>query len=257
MIQAEQLAFAYPDTDTPVFEDISFSVAQGEVCAILGKNGSGKTTCIKCLTGIFKPQRGRLDVVEPIGYVPQKVSLVYDMTVLDAIVMGRYRYNGAFSLPRKADYDVARSCADQLKITDLLEKNFSKLSGGQQQLVMVARALAVEPQCIVFDEPCSALDYGNQNHILSIIGSLREKRITAVFSTHDPNHALHTADKVLVIKQRPDYSFGPTEAMMTEQALSSLYGMQMKQVQVNDDTTSVLALFDQRDVRKQDEHEQR
>jgi len=244
MIRAEKITFTYPQAETPVFENLSFSVDQGEVCAILGKNGSGKTTCIKCLTGILELQRGRLDVVEPIGYVPQKVNMVYDMTVLDAIVMGRYRYTGAFSLPGKADYDVARTCAEQLKITSLLDRNFSKLSGGQQQLVMVARALAVEPRCIVFDEPCSALDYGNQNHILSIIGSLRKKGITAVFSTHDPNHALHTSDKALIMGKRPDYSFGPTDSMMTEEALSSLYGMRMKHVRIGGDTTSVLALFD-------------
>ncbi len=243
MLKADDLAYAYPYTDTLVFEGISFEVPQGEVCAIIGKNGSGKTTLIKCLTGIFTPQRGHVDIVSPIGYVPQKVNFVYDMTVLDAIVMGRYQYIGAFSLPKKSDYAIARACAGQLNITELLEKNFSKLSGGQQQLVMVARALAVEPQCIIFDEPCSALDYGNQNHILSIISALKEKQITAIFSTHDPNHALHTADKVLIMQQRPDYLFGPTR-VMTDQVLTGLYGMNLQKVKVNDRVTSVVALFD-------------
>ncbi len=244
MLKAEKLAYTYPLTEAPVFEDISFEVLQGEVCAIIGKNGCGKTTLIKCLTGIFTPQRGHVDIISPIGYVPQKVNFVYDMTVLDAIVMGRYQYIGAFSMPKKSDYDRARACADQLKITELLDKNFSKLSGGQQQLVIVARALAVDPQCIVFDEPCSALDYGNQNHILSIISTLKENQITAIFSTHDPNHALHTADKVLIMNQRPDFLFGPTRAMMTDQVLSALYGMDLQKVKVNDRVTSVVALFD-------------
>jgi ABC-type cobalamin/Fe3+-siderophores transport system ATPase subunit len=190
------------------------------------------------------PQRGRVDIASPIGYVPQKVNFIYDMTVLDAIVMGRYAYIGAFSMPKKADYDIARACAERLKITDLLDKTFAKLSGGQQQLVMVARALAVGPQCIIFDEPCAALDYGNQNRILSIIGTLKENQITAVFSTHDPNHALHTADKVLIMKQRPAFLFGPTRAMMTNEVLSALYGMDLQRVHVNDRVTSVVALFD-------------
>lgn len=244
MLTVDNLAYTYPHTQTPVFEDLSFEVPQGEVCAVIGKNGCGKTTLIKCLTGIFTPQRGHVDIVSPIGYVPQKVNFVYDMTVLDAIVMGRYPYIGAFSMPKKADYDIARACADQLTITELLDKTFSKLSGGQQQLVMVARALAVGPHCIVFDEPCSALDYGNQNRILSIISALKEKQITAVFSTHDPNHALHTADTVLVMQQRPAFMFGPTRTTMTDQVLSALYGMALQKVNVNDRVTSVVALFD-------------
>ena len=196
MLKAEKLAYTYPLTEAPVFEDISFEVLQGEVCAIIGKNGCGKTTLIKCLTGIFTPQRGHVDIVSPIGYVPQKVNFVYDMTVLDAIVMGRYPYFGAFSMPKKTDYDSAHACADQLKITALLDKNFSKLSGGQQQLVMVARALAVEPQCMVFDEPCSALDYGNQNHILSIISTLKENY------TLDPNNIVAVAQSIITTRQQ-------------------------------------------------------
>ncbi len=244
MLNVEKLAYTYPKTERPVFKDISLGVMQGEVCAIIGKNGSGKTTLIKCITGIFASQEGNVDVVSPIGYVPQKVNFIYDMSALDAIVMGRYQYIGAFSIPKKADYEIARDSAERLNITDLLDKNISKLSGGQQQLVLVARALAVEPRCIVFDEPCAALDYGNQNKILSIINKLRENKITAVFSTHDPNHVIHLADKVLIMKHTKDFLFGHTKEMMTDQVLSDLYGMNLKIVKVNDQITSVVALFD-------------
>jgi iron complex transport system ATP-binding protein len=244
MLSIENIEYKYPNGKDPVFRDISFSVAQGEVCAILGKNGSGKTTLIKCITGIYKPQKGRIDIIPPVGYVPQKVNFIYDMTVLDAIVMGRYQYIGAFSMPKKTDYETARVCADKLGITDLLDKVFSQLSGGQQQMVLIARALTVGSKCIVFDEPCASLDYGNQNNILSIISTLKETNTTAVFSTHDPNHVIHVANKVLILRGFEDYLYGATEDMITDEILSDLYGMPLKKITVNGRITSVVALFD-------------
>jgi iron complex transport system ATP-binding protein len=244
MLSIEKIAYTYPGSDGPVFSDLSLSVGQGEVCAILGKNGSGKTTLIKCLTGILKPQQGTINLVPPVGYVPQKVNFVYDMTVLDAIVMGRYQYFGAFSMPKKEDYETARICAEKVGITDLLDKVFSQLSGGQQQMALIARALTVGSQCIVFDEPCASLDYGNQNHILSIIGTLKATNTTAVFSTHDPNHVIHVADKALILRGNGDYLYGAAKEMITDEILSGLYGMPLKKVMVNGRITSVVALFD-------------
>jgi len=244
MLNIEKIAYSYPESRHPVFRNISLSVAQGEVCAILGKNGSGKTTLLKCITGINKPQQGKIDILPPVGYVPQKVNFVYDMTVLDTIVMGRYQYIGAFSVPKKSDYEIARICAEKLGITELLDKNFSQLSGGQQQMALIARALTVGSNCIVFDEPCAALDYGNQNHILSVISALKESNTTAIFSTHDPNHVIHVADKVLILLGLDDYLYGTTEDMITDQILSYLYGMQLRKVMVDDRITSVVALYD-------------
>jgi iron complex transport system ATP-binding protein len=244
MFEIENIEFKYPESDRSVFRNVSFSVGRGEVCAILGKNGSGKTTLIKCITGIFKPFKGKVSIIPPVGYVPQKVNFIFDMTVLDAIVMGRYHSIGPFSIPKKSDYEIARKSAERLGITDLLEKTFSQLSGGQQQMVLIARALTVGSQCIVFDEPCSSLDYGNQNHILSIIAALKESDTTAIFSTHDPNHVIHVADKVLILRGLEDYMFGSKEEMLTDQILTDLYGMQLKKVMVNERITSVVALFD-------------
>ena len=244
MLHVKKIAYRYPYSEHPVFKDISFSLNQGEVCAILGKNGSGKTTLIKCITGIYKPQQGSINTTPMVGYVPQKVNFVFEMTVLDAIVMGRYQYFGAFSTPKKQDYEIARVCAEKLGITDILDKIFSQISGGQQQMTLIARALAVGSQCIVFDEPCASLDYGNQNHILSIINALKETNTTAVFSTHDPNHVIHIADKVLIMRGSGDYLFGTAEEMITDQVISDLYGMTLKKIVVTDKITSVVALFD-------------
>lgn len=244
MLSIEKIEFMYPNAKGPVFRDLSFSVGQGEVCAILGKNGSGKTTLIKCITGIYKPLQGKIGIDPPVGYVPQKVNFIFDMNVLEAIVMGRYQYFGAFSMPKKTDYEIARVCAEKIGITDLLDKVFSQLSSGQQQMVLIARALTVGSKYIVFDEPCSSLDYGNQNHILSIISALKETNTTAIFSTHDPNHVIHVADKVLIMRGFEDYLFGSTEEMITDQVLSDLYGMPLKKVMVNGRITSVVALFD-------------
>ena len=244
MLNINKIAYTYPESKEPVFRDISLSVAQGEVCAILGKNGSGKTTLIKCITGIYTPQQGKIELISPVGYVPQKVNFVYDMTVLDTIVMGRYQYIGAFSVPKKSDYETARICAEKLAISDLLDKNFSQLSGGQQQMTLIARALTVGSKCIVFDEPCAALDYGNQNHILAVIRALKETNTTAVFSTHDPNHVIHIADKVLIMRGLDPFLYGTAEEMITDKILSDLYGMRLKKITVDGRSTSVVALYD-------------
>lgn len=244
MIKVNQIQFTYPNSKEVVFKDITFDVDLGSVCAIIGKNGCGKTTLIKCMTGILSPELGSIEILQPSGYVPQKVNFIYDMKVLDAIVMGRYHSIGPFSLPQKLDYDIARNCADELKITPLLDKNFSELSGGQQQMVLLARALAVGSECILFDEPFSALDYGNQNQIMAVIKKLSKTNITAIFSTHDPNHVLHIADKVLIMKESGDFLFGPVNEVMTDKVLSDLYGMHLKQIKVDQNTSAVVAMYD-------------
>ena len=239
MLTVNNLTFAYPATNRPIFEGVSLELASGAVCAIIGKNGSGKTTLIKCLAGIHKAGAGQVDIPSPVGYVPQKSNFIYDMKVLDAIVMGRYQYFGSFSMPGKKDYEMARQCADDLNIRHLLDSNFLQLSGGQQQLVMVARALAVGSECIILDEPCSALDYGNQNHILSVIARLKERNMTTIFSTHDPNHVIHVADRVLVMKEHKDYLFGETGQIMTDEVLSGVYGMCLKKLELQEKTIVV------------------
>ena len=245
MLQVDKITYNYPENKDPVFSNLSLSVAEGEICAILGKNGSGKTTLIKCITGILKPQLGKVNIASRVAYVPQKINLIYDMTVLDAIVMGRYQHFGAFSSPKKSDYVAARASAAKLSITDLLDKNFLQLSGGQQQLVLIARALSVGSTCIVFDEPCASLDYGNQNQILSVIRGLKETNTTVIFSTHDPNHVIHIADKAMILRGNGDYLFGTTGDTMTEPILSDLYGMRLKKVLADDRFSAVVAIFDQ------------
>lgn len=244
MVNIHNIAYTYPENDTPVFSNLSISVAQGEICAILGKNGSGKTTLIKCIAGIIKPQVGKIDVVSSVGYVPQKTNLVYDMQVLDAIVMGRYQHFGAFSVPKKIDYEIARSCAEKLGISGILNKSFLQLSGGQQQLVLVARALTIGNSFIIFDEPCAALDFGNQNQILSVIKALKETNTTAIFSTHDPNHVIHIADKTIILKGNNEYMFGTATEMTTNKILSDLYGMALEKVKIDERRDAIIALYD-------------
>ena len=244
MLKVQHIDFTYPNSEKIILKDLSFEVEAGQTCAILGKNGSGKTTLIKCLAGILTPDAGEVDISKPVGYVPQKVNFVYDMKVLDTIVMGRYQYIGAFSLPKKEDYEIAKECAARLEITHLLDQSFSQLSGGQQQMAIVARALAVGSDCIIFDEPCSALDFGNQNKILSIISQVSHKNITSIFSTHDPNHALHIADKVLIMMNEHRYIFGDTAEILSDEALSSLYGMPLQKIKVSDQLSAIIALYD-------------
>jgi iron complex transport system ATP-binding protein len=211
-------------SDKPILENYSLSVGQGEVLAILGANGVGKTTLLNCMVGLTRPNAGTATSRGRIGYVPQLFHSTFAFSVLDIVLMGRARHIGLFGSPRRLDYEIAQKYLDQMKVGHLRDRPFNELSGGQRQLVMIAQALSSECEVLILDEPCSALDYKNQSIVIDTLRTLNDSMgLTIVFSTHAPQHGLEVASHVLLMKDRRRYEHGRVDNVLTAGNLSSLY----------------------------------
>jgi iron complex transport system ATP-binding protein len=209
-----------------ILEGYSLRVAKGEVLAILGANGVGKTTLMHCLAGLRRPDRGTANRQGHIGFVPQLFQATFAFSVLDIVLMGRARRLGLFGAPRRVDFEIAAHHLDLLQIAHLRDRPFNALSGGQRQLTIIAQALTSECETLVLDEPCSALDYKNQAIVIAVLQRLnRELGLTIVFSTHVPQHALEIASHALLMQDRQLYRLGPVAEVLTAEHLSDLYGI--------------------------------
>jgi iron complex transport system ATP-binding protein len=228
VFSAEGLGFRYGPAKEWILRDFACSVPGGEIMAVLGPNGCGKTTLLKLISGILKPSEGRLSRGGRLGYVPQVSSPVFDYKVLDMVVMGRAGEIGLFSVPGKEDYRRAEEALSRLGAADLAGAGYASLSGGQRQLTLIARALASRPCGLVLDEPTSALDFKNQDVILSALRQLAGEGLAVVMTTHAPHHALHVADRVLVLERERRYLCGPPDEVMTSDRLRRLYGLELK-----------------------------
>lgn len=224
--------------DNTLLKDISFTLGEKEIMTILGQNGIGKTTILKCVTGILKWQQGQTLIdgkpIGPsresreqvnIGYVPQAYSLSFPYTVREVVTMGRARHIGLFSVPSKNDRKIVEQAIDEVGIGYMRDNLCTQLSGGQLQLVFIARALAGEPKVLILDEPESHLDFRNQFMILNLIKKLvRERGISCIINTHYPEHALRISDTTLLLG-RDSYLFGRTGEIITEEKVRDYFGI--------------------------------
>ena len=222
----------------PIFRDIHFSVDSGEILAILGPNGAGKTTLLRCITGMLKWKQGQslLDG-EPIhtmgpsklwsrmAYVPQAKGAASAYTAFETVLLGRSSHLSAFATPKQEDLQKAKEAMELLGIAHLAEKKCSAISGGELQMVLIARALASEPQVLILDEPESNLDFKNQLVVLDAISHLAQRGMTCVFNTHYPAHALQRANKALLLSRGGEYVFGNTAAVVTEENIRKAFGV--------------------------------
>jgi iron complex transport system ATP-binding protein len=208
----------------PILEGYSLAVGKGEVLAILGANGVGKTTLLNCIVGLRQPDRGTIAKSGQVGYVPQLFQATFAFSVMDIVLMGRARHLGLFAAPGRADYEIAEHYLALMQVADLKDRPFNALSGGQRQLVIIAQALASQCDIMILDEPCSALDYKNQAVVISTLRRLnREMGMTIVFTTHAPQHGLEVASHVLLMNDRRNYRHGPVAEVLTADNLSHLY----------------------------------
>jgi iron complex transport system ATP-binding protein len=227
----ENLGFAYKPGNW-VFRGCAGMAHQGQVLAILGPNGCGKTTLLKLLIGILHPQEGSIQHQGKIGFVPQLFQLSFSYTVFAVVLMGRVRRVSLFSVPSAHDEEIAIQALKRLGIDNLSNRLFDELSGGQRQLVIFARALAAEADILILDEPAASLDLKKQGFILEWIQRLsREEKLTVVFSTHHPDHAYAVADTTLLMAGDHGFLCGPTHSVMTEESLRQLYGTELKQLE--------------------------
>lgn len=231
------------------FVDLDLELQPGEITAILGPNGRGKSTLLRVLSGSLKPTSGNIEIRAPAGWVPQEFAGTFPYSVLDVVLMGRARHVGLFRTPGRRDIERAMGALSDTGIADKSSRPIDSLSGGERQLVLIARALAGDNGILLLDEPASALDLKNQDAILALLDCVtRRDKLAVAFTTHQPNHALAVADQVLLMLPEAQALAGPTSSMMTEANLEALYGLPVSLIEfgkANGRHTAFVPLFHQ------------
>ncbi|TDN60172.1 iron complex transport system ATP-binding protein [Scandinavium goeteborgense] len=226
----------------PLFTPLSFACQPGDIWAVLGANGRGKSTLLDTLTGVLPALGGQFSVDGGVSVVPQSFHPAFAWQVQDVVLMGRARHVGLFSQPSAEDRHLVEKALAQLNISALAQQHVGTLSGGQQQLVMIARALVSGSQNILLDEPCSALDLANQQVVLQLISDLAHRQQRSVlFTTHDPTHALQVASHTLMLMPDGKWLAGETEAVVTDRHLWQAYGVPVRTLTLEDYPRQVIA----------------
>ena len=244
MIEVRDLHYAFGAKE--VLKGVSFSAQKGEFVAILGNNGTGKSTLMLCLNKIREPKAGTVTVNEQnvltlprkacaklMSYVAQKAELS-DATVYDTVMLGRLPYMNWQTTPH--DHALCEAVIEKLNLEPLKMRSVSTLSGGEQQKVMLARALVQEPEVLLLDEPTSSLDIKNAHEMLSEVRTLcKEASLTVLMVIHDLNLALRYCDKFLFLKDGEVYRFGD-KSVITEDVLEAVYGIPTRLITVDGET---------------------
>ena len=233
----ENVYMAYPSveqrkSDRWALENITFQAKAGEQIAVIGPNGAGKSTLFNLIIGVLKPDMGQIRMFghapeshNCIAYVPQRntIDWSFPVTVEDVVMMGRTRQIGLFRRPRKRDWDAVHHCLERVSILSLAKRQIGELSGGQQQRVFIARALALETNLLLMDEPLTGLDLSAQEQIFDILNSLRPDGVTVMVATHDLNLAGEWFDRVMLLN-RKIVALGTGTAVLTSENLLAAYG---------------------------------
>ena len=242
MIKVSGLSFSYGSKE--VLHDISFEAVPGELLCVLGHNGAGKTTLFRCMLGLLKAGSGSvlidgtdIESMKPaerarsVAYIPQAARPVFAYSVIDMVLMGMTpRLDKGRVNPGPEEKKTALSVLEQMGVTDLAERDYTKLSGGEQQLVLIARALAQGAKTLIMDEPTSSLDYGNQMKVQKRLSELASEGYTIVQSSHNPEQAYVFADRVVCIKDGEIFREGKPRDIMDEQLIKDLYSIDVEMI---------------------------
>ncbi|SFA97862.1 iron complex transport system ATP-binding protein [Acetitomaculum ruminis DSM 5522] len=242
MIKIDNLTLGYKKKDhvKEIIKELSFSLNKGELLCILGENGVGKTTLYKGILGLIKPLKGQIliDDVDNeslssnkrgklISYVPQYHVPPFPYKVLDVVLMARGAHISKISSPKKKDIEIAVNALETLNIKSLMNEDYTRISGGERQLVLIARALAQDTDYIFLDEPTSNLDFGNQLRVIKWLDSLSKKGKGVCFTSHNPRQALMFNTKVLILL-KDHFIWGNANNIIDSKLISDMYGIDVR-----------------------------
>lgn len=239
MIKAEHLCFSYSNIE--IWKNISFELAEGEICAIIGKNGTGKTTLLKVLSGLLQAHSGTLTlnnrvvkyenkIYKDVSFLPQSGVYNVNITVFEAILLA---VKGASFFIKNEEREHVKTILSRLRILDLSDQYLYELSGGQLKMVFIAQALCRDKKILLFDEPISNLDYYNQLFILQKIRTISKRnKLTTIMTMHDINMVLSFADKALIIHEGGLYDFGIPKKIISEKMMKDIFGVDIVSYEV-------------------------
>jgi iron complex transport system ATP-binding protein len=243
-LEITDLSFSYGVR--PILDGVSFSAYSGDLIALLGPNGVGKSTLMRCILGFLKNYQGSILVdgndvraltsralARLVAYIPQSSAQVFDYTALELVLMGKASQMQFFETPGKKEEEEARAVLSELGIDHLRHRGCGQISGGEYQLVLLARALLQKARILLMDEPTANLDYGNQYRVMERIARLSQRDFTVMLSTHDPNQALLHANRALIVQKGRIFADGRPDDVMTENTLSGMFGINVWRTHVD------------------------
>ncbi len=236
ILEVENGCFGYPKQEE-ILTDINIKLEEGHILSVLGPNGIGKTTLLKCMIGLMPWSRGRsllagkdIRTLKPkeiwnmISYIPQTHGFSFSYTGLEMVMLGRSSHLGLFSQPGHREIEMAEAMMEKVGITRLADKDCNRMSGGELQMVLIARALINEPKLIILDEPETGLDFHNQILVLNMVEKLaHEENIGAIMNTHYPTNAMSIADEALMMNRKGDRFYGSTGDILNESNISKSF----------------------------------
>jgi len=243
MLSFDKVSFGYEAKKPPVLASLDLELKAGKVTAILGPNGAGKTTLLHLALGWLEPWQGtiRLGNKSLAGYsrqelgclmalVPQSEYVPFEYSVLEYVLLGRAPHLSSLAMPGKNDYDIALAALEKVGIGKLYNQSILALSGGEHQLLLIARALTQQPWLLLMDEPTSHLDLHNKFHLVRIIQELSAQGVTIFMTNHEPEVVFAVADEVVLMKKGRVVAHGPVDVTLTSESLSHVYGIPVRVV---------------------------
>ena len=239
IMEIKDLCFSYGEE--PILKHVDFRAYEGQLVALIGPNGAGKSTFFKCILKFLKDydgqilldgedmrQMSRQQIAKKIAYIPQTTVPVFNYTVLDIVLMGLTGELRLLESPKEKHIAKAEKILSDLGILHLRDRGFGRISGGERQLVLLARAIIQDAKLLIMDEPTANLDYGNQFRVMERIRRLIEEGYTVIISTHNPEHALLFAEKAFVLQDGEVQAAGPSKQVLTEELMQQIYDLEVR-----------------------------
>jgi iron complex transport system ATP-binding protein len=238
-LQVQNLSFSYPQRT--VLRDISFAIPEGRLVSLLGPNGTGKSTLFRCILNLLSGFKGKVlingvdtnnislpELAKLIAYIPQVHYPAFNYTVLDMVLMGASAHLSSFAVPGIKELERAQTALELLGIENLAQRNYMQISGGEQQLVLIARAISQDSKLLIMDEPTASLDFGNQARVMQCVKSLVKQGYTILQATHNPNQAFAYSDQILAMQGGQIIADGEPKDVVNAELINKLYGIKTR-----------------------------